>query len=269
MGAAIGGFCATIRHENITYPKNIIEIFSDYLSRFRFFWINLDQKYPISFVEIVSENYVLGVAVHSVSWWAIHGKFLPDFVLSSYSCLSSTWVVLGFQGHMGWFSALPAFSFQVCEALEIVAFLSALCIVHKILEDVTFLTALCIKNPVELHHVWLNAHCTSKPQKLHLLHRRPKQSAFLRAWSPKSYQPQHDWMQGAQALWRCFISLANQMRSRTSRQGIVEPHETELTHIGPDLPTNNFAETLRKLPDRKNRGRKFSGNNCPIPVFPS
>ena len=68
---------------------------------------------------------------------------------------------------------------------------------------------------------------------------------------------------------RCSVAWANQMRSRTSRQGIVKPHETELTHIGPDLPTNNFAETLRKLPD-KNLGQKlrnFSGNNYPIPVF--
>ena len=66
----------TIRHENITYLK---WIFSSTVSRFRFFGISFGQNYPISFVEIISKNHPLGVAVHSVPWWAIHGKCLPDF----------------------------------------------------------------------------------------------------------------------------------------------------------------------------------------------
>ena len=33
-------------------------------------------------------------------------NFFQIFVLASYSCMSSTCVVLGFQGHKGWFSAL-------------------------------------------------------------------------------------------------------------------------------------------------------------------
>ena len=105
-----------IRHENITYPK---KIFSNYfpitVSRFRCFGIKLGQNYPISlFVEIVSENYPLGVAVHSVPWWAIHGKFLSEFC--SFFLLMS-------EQRMGWFGVSGpqrlilcalAFFFQVC-----------------------------------------------------------------------------------------------------------------------------------------------------------
>ena len=44
------------------------------------FWINFGQNYPISFfAEIISENFPLGVAVVSVSWWAIQWQTNNNF----------------------------------------------------------------------------------------------------------------------------------------------------------------------------------------------
>ena len=79
-------------------------------------------------MEIVSENYPLGVAVQSVSWWAIHGKFLPDFC-SFFLLMSEQHMgCSGVSGPQRLILCALAFSFQVCEALEIVAFLSVSCI---------------------------------------------------------------------------------------------------------------------------------------------
>ena len=68
------------------------------------------------------ENYPLGVAVHSVSWWAIHGEFLPDpcpfFLLMSEQRTGCSWVS---GPHLRSCLLLPGMSI-----VEIVAILSAL-----------------------------------------------------------------------------------------------------------------------------------------------
>ena len=108
--------------------KYIFELLSDYRFTISIFWINFGQNYPISlFVEIVSENYPLGVAVHSVSWWAIHGKFLPDvlfFLLMSEQHMGCSRV----SGPQRLILCALAFSFQVCEAPRNCSIFK--CIVH-------------------------------------------------------------------------------------------------------------------------------------------